>query len=120
MCTCSPEGQLYPGLHQEKHGQQAWGGNSAHLLCSHETPPGVLCPVLTPLTQEGHGAVGVGPEEDCKDDQRAGAPPQMVQAERAAALQPGEEKALGGCYSGLSVPEGSPQESCVGTFYNTM
>ena len=29
----------------------------------------------SPQTQEGHGAVGVDPEENCKDDQRAGTPP---------------------------------------------
>lgn len=72
--------------HQEKHDQQVWGGNSAALLCSHETSAGVLHPILTLLTQEGHGAVGEGPEKGCKNGQRAGAPPQMGQAERAAVL----------------------------------
>ena len=31
-------------------------------------PSGVLHPVLGLLTQEGHGAVGLGPEEGYKDD----------------------------------------------------
>ncbi len=37
MCTCSPEGQLYPGLHQEECSQQVKGGDSAPLLYSHVT-----------------------------------------------------------------------------------
>jgi len=45
--TCQP----YPGLHQ-KHGQQGEGGDSAPLLRSGQTPPGVLHPALEPLAQE--------------------------------------------------------------------
>jgi len=48
MYARSPEGQPYAGLHQEDHGQQVEGGDSAPLLCSGETPPGVLCPVWSP------------------------------------------------------------------------
>jgi len=74
MWAHSPEGELYLGLHQKQCGQQVEGGDSAPLLCSGETPPGVLCPTLEPPAQERHGPVGTGPEEGHKDDQRAGAP----------------------------------------------
>jgi len=46
VCACSPEGQPYPRLHQKKYGQQVEGGDSATLLCSAETPPGVPRPAL--------------------------------------------------------------------------
>jgi len=42
------------------------GGDSAPLLYPGETPPGVLRPALEPPAQEGHGAVGVGPEDATK------------------------------------------------------
>jgi len=74
MCACSPEGQLYPGLHQEKGGQQVEGGDSGPLLRSGATPPGVLHPALEPPSQVGHGAVGAGPENGHKNDATAGAP----------------------------------------------
>jgi len=90
VCYCSPEGQPHPGLCQEKCDQQAEGGDSASLLCSREIPPGVLCPVLGPSRQEGDGAVGMGPEEGCEDDQRAGAPLLCGQAGRAGVLWPTE------------------------------
>jgi len=66
MCAHSPEGQPYPGLHQEKCGQQVEGGDSAPVLRSGETPPGVLRPAMEPSTQEGHESVGAGPEEATK------------------------------------------------------
>jgi len=74
MCACSPEGQLYPGLHQEKRGQRVEGGDSALLLRSGEIPPGVLHLALEPLAQEGHGTVGASPQEGHKNDLRAGTP----------------------------------------------
>jgi len=66
MCAPSPEGQPYPQLHQKQHGQQVEGGDSAPLFHSGETPPGVLHPALEPPAQEGHGPVGVSPEEATK------------------------------------------------------
>jgi len=62
MCTCNLESQPHPGLHQEKHGQQVNGGDSATLLCSGESVPQVLCPALEPSAQERYGPVGAGPE----------------------------------------------------------
>jgi len=59
----------YPGLHQKLRGQQVEGADSAPLLCSGETPPGVLCPALEFSAQERHG-----PEEGHKNDQRDGTP----------------------------------------------
>jgi len=66
MCAHSPEGPPYPGLHQEKRGQQAEGGDSASLLRFGQTPPGVLRPALEPSAQETHGAVGARPGETTK------------------------------------------------------
>jgi len=74
MCACSLEGQPYAGPHQKQRGQLVKGGDSAPLLCSGETPPGVLHPALESSAQEGHGPVGVGLEESQKNDPRAGAP----------------------------------------------
>ena len=93
MCTHSPESQSCPGLHQEKRDQQVKGGDSAPLLSSGESLPGVLRPALEPPAQERHGPVGEGPEEDCKNGQMAGTPLLWEQAERVGAVQPGEEKA---------------------------
>jgi len=72
MCTNSPEGQLSCGLPEEKSGQQVEGSDSTSLLRSSETSPGVLHPAVESSAQERHGPVGEGPEEDHKNDQRAG------------------------------------------------
>jgi len=66
MCAHCPESQLYPGLHPKQRGQQVEGGDSAPLLHSGESPPGVRHPALEPSEQEGHGAVGARPEEATK------------------------------------------------------
>jgi len=65
---------VYPGLHQGKCDQQGEGEDSASLLCSPETPPGVLGPVMVSPAQEERRVVGADPEEGHKDDPRAGAP----------------------------------------------
>jgi len=57
------------GVHQKKHSQQVKGRDSATLLCSGETPPGLLHLSLGPPAQERHGLIGMGPEENSKNDQ---------------------------------------------------
>jgi len=88
--TCSPEGQLNPGLRQTQHGQQDKGGDSAPLLRSGERPPGVLPPALEPSALERHGPDGAGPEGH-KNDQRAGTPLLGGKAESVGVVQPREE-----------------------------
>ena len=66
--------------------------------------------------QEGHGPVGAGPEEDDNSDPRAGTPLLQENAERVGAVQPGEEKAVGRLYCGLSVPEGACEKAGEGLF----
>lgn len=65
----------------------------------------IFCP-----SAQGHGCITTSPEEVHDDGQRAGAL-LCKQAERAGAVQLGEEKALGRPYSDLSVPIGYLQES---------
>ncbi|KAJ7404238.1 Nephrocystin-3 [Pitangus sulphuratus] len=65
-CTDVTVTVQYLGLHQKQCGQQVKGGDSAPLLHSGETPPGVLCPALGSPVQGGHGPVGASPEGTTK------------------------------------------------------
>jgi len=94
MHACGSESQLYPGIHEEKCGQQVERGDSAPPLHSGESPPGVLCPALEPSAQERRGPVGFRGLEP-------------LSYERVGAVQPGGEKALGRPYHSLSAPEGA-------------
>jgi len=46
VCSCSPEGQQYSGLHQNRGGQRGEGENCPPLHCARDAPRGVLCPSL--------------------------------------------------------------------------
>ena len=80
-------------------------GRIALLLCGGEASSGVLRPGVESSVQERHGPVGAHPKEEHKNGPRDGTPP-YEDGLRAAAVQPGEEKALGRAESGLSVSEG--------------
>ena len=109
-------GQPYPGLHHKQRGQQVERGDSAPLLRSGESPPGVLRPALEPSAQEQQGAVGVGAEKGHKNEPRAGAPLLWGKAERVGAVQPGEDKAAGRPYCSLPVPEEACKQAREGFF----
>ena len=94
MCPYSPGNPPYPGL-QRKHGQQGKGEDPAPQLCAGETSPGVPHPDEESSAQERHIQ-----RRATKMIQRA-VTPLRGQAERAGAVQPGEEKALGRPESGF-------------------
>lgn len=48
MCICHPKCQIHPGQHQKQHDLQDKGSDSTLLLCSCNTPPGVLSLALGP------------------------------------------------------------------------
>jgi len=91
---------------EEMHGQQVEGGDPAHLLSTGETSPGVLCPDVESSVVERCGPVGECPKEGYNSDSRDGIPALPGQAERAGAVQLGEEKAPGRSEGSLAVPKG--------------
>ena len=106
MCPCSPGSQPYPGLHQKQCGQQVKRGDPAPLFCAGKASPGVLHPDVESSVQERHGSVGAHPKKGRKSDPHNGTPLLWKQAERAGAVQPGQEKASGRSENGLSVSKG--------------
>ena len=94
MCPHSPESQLYPGLHQKKHGQQFDGGDPVLLLCTVEASPGVLCPDLESSVQKRHRPAGVCPKEGHKNDPRDEIP--LLRGQRELALFSLEKRRLRG------------------------
>ena len=69
MCIWNPEGQHYPGLHQERAGQKGKGGDCFSLFWPCKAPTAVFRHGGPPV-QESFGAFGVAPEEGRRDDQR--------------------------------------------------
>jgi len=65
-CALAAQKAALPWAAHPACGQQGEGGDSAPLLCSGETPPGFLHPILEPSAQDRPGPVGAGSEEVTK------------------------------------------------------
>ena len=105
MFTRSPESQRYPGLPQKKHGQQVEGGDSAPLLHTRETPPGVCVQIWSP--QHGKDADLLEQAKRRATKMIRGMEPLSHEdSERVEVVRPGEGKAPGRPYCGLSVLKG--------------
>jgi len=72
VCPGGQEGQRHPGLDQEWCGQQKQGGDCAPVLGTGEATPQVLCSVLDPSPQEGHGGAGACPEKGSEAGEGSG------------------------------------------------
>lgn len=70
VCSCSLEGQLYPGLHQKSGGRREREVILPPLLGPCEAPSEVLCPSLRIPEKERHRGAGSSPEESHEDDRR--------------------------------------------------
>ena len=119
ICAHSPEGQPYPGLHPQQHGHQGEGGDSAPLLRSGETLP--RSPASKLWSPQHRRAMDLleGARGGHSNDPRAGTPLLWWKAERVGAVQPGQEKAPGRPYCGLSVPEETYKKAGKGLFTRT-
>jgi len=117
MCTCSPEGQPYPGLHQ------VWPAGRGRLFC--------LSTLLSWDPAQSTASSSGAPNTrrtmrcwSCFRERVQGysegwntAPTEIGWKKRD---QPAKQKSPGGPYSGLLVPEGGLEERWRGTFYNGM
>jgi len=65
---------MYPGLHQEKRGQQVKGGDSVPLLALVRPLLESRVQLWSPLLKKDIGTVGAGPEVGHTNNPRAGAP----------------------------------------------
>ena len=82
------------------------GGDPAPLLCAGEVSPGVLHPDAESSVQERHRPVGVHPEQGHRNGLRDETSLLGGLAEKAEAVQPGEQKALRCFGSSLSISKG--------------
>ena len=110
MCPHSLECQPYPGLHQQKRGQQGEGGDPASLLCAGVTSPGVLSPDMESSYRRDVDPLECVQRRTTKMIQGMKHLPYEDRLRELGLFSPEKRRLQQGHDSGISIPKGDPYE----------